>query len=512
MSQIQQLLQQPFVTYSEMIAVSAVEHPNSNAVIADDTSYTYAQLNNSMNRIAASLQRDAILPKACIAILANSSYDYLALFLGALRAGLAVAPLAPGSSPASIAAMIANAQAQYVFVDTANIALLSEVPESIRLRTILMDWSAAKNTLNQWLAPDGSQPVAVAVRADWPFNLIYSSGTTGSPKGIIQPHSMRWFHVTRAATNGYKSTSITLTATPLYSNTTLVSLFPTLALGGCVVLMKKFDALEYLVLAQRYRVTHTMLVPVQYQRLMAHPQFETFDLSAFEMKYCTSAPFSAALKADVLKRWPGGLVEYYGMTEGGGTCILFAHLHPTKLATVGQPATNHDIRLIDEQGAAVLTGQVGEVVGHSPAMMTGYHGQPTLTRQAEWFDASGKRFIRTGDIGRFDEDGFLTLVDRKKDMIISGGFNIYPSDLEAVLAQHPQVSEAAVVGEASEQWGETPIAYVVLKTNTVDGETIRQWANQQLGKVQRISRLVLIDSLPRNAIGKVLKSALRSLS
>ena len=149
------------------------------------------------------------------------------------------------------------------------------------------------------------------------------------------------------------------------------------------------------------------------------------------MKFCTSAPFAAALKADILRRWPGGLIEYYGMTEGGGTCMLLAHHFPDKLHTVGQPVPGHDIRLIDEQGQQVPVGQVGEVVGRSSAMMKGYFNQPGQTAEAQWCDADGNRFIRTGDIGRFDADGFLTLLDRRKDMIISGGFNIYPSDLEA---------------------------------------------------------------------------------
>ena len=201
--------------------------------------------------------------------------------------------------------------------------------------------------------------------------------------------------------------------------------------------MPKFDALAYLQIAARERATHTMLVPVQYQRLMARPEFDSFDLGSFRMKFCTSAPFHAELKADVLKRWPGGLTEYYGMTEGGGTCILQAHLHPTKLHTVGQPAEGHDIRLIDENGREVAKGEAGEVVGRSGAMMTGYHKQPAKTAEAEWFDPQGNRFIRTGDVGRFDADGFMVLFDRRKDMVISGGFNIYPSDLEAILRQHP---------------------------------------------------------------------------
>jgi len=274
--------------------------------------------------------------------------------------------------------------------------------------------------------------------------------------------------------------------------------------------MSKFDAAAYLQLAQSERVTHTMLVPVQYQRIMARPDFSQYDLARFHIKFSTSAPFSAALKADVLARWPGGLVEFYGMTEGGGTCILEAHLYPDKLHTVGRPAPGHDIRLIDEAGRQVPSGEAGEVVGHSPGMMQGYHNRPGQTRAAEWFDRLGKRFIRTGDIGRFDADGFLTLFDRRKDLIISGGFNIYPSDLEGILRQHPAVLEAAVVGVSSEQWGETPVAYVVLKPGqTVPAAELKQWVNGRVGKTQRLADLRYLDELPRSAIGKVLKRELR---
>jgi acyl-CoA synthetase (AMP-forming)/AMP-acid ligase II len=203
------------------------------------------------------------------------------------------------------------------------------------------------------------------------------------------------------------------------------------------------------------------------------------------------------------------------MTEGGGTCILAAHEHPNKLHTVGQPALGHDIRLIDDNGVllseqARRAGQTGEVVGHSGGMMTGYHGQPEKTREAEWFAPDGKRFIRTGDIGRFDEDGFLTLMDRKKDMVISGGFNIYPSDLEAVLREHPAVADVAVVGVPSVQWGETPVAFVVPRAGSAEpAEAVMQWLNGRVGKTQRLAALRYIDELPRSAIGKVLKRELR---
>ena len=230
------------------------------------------------------------------------------------------------------------------------------------------------------------------------------------------------------------------------------------------------------------------------------------------MKLSTSAPFAAGLKAEILRRWPGALVEFYGMTEGGGTCVLVRARTSRQAAYGGSAGPGHDIRLIDDRGREVAAGATGEVVGHSRGMMTGYHRQPEQTAAAVWFDASGKRFIRTGDIGRFDEDGFLVLLDRKKDMIISGGFNVYPSDLEAVLRRHPDVADVAVVGVASERWGETPVAFVVLRPEaSATGDELLHWTNAQMGKMERLATVKVIESLPRSPIGKVLKRELRDL-
>ena len=503
------MLELEFGVITEFIRQHARDHPARRAFIEGTRILDYATLDRLMDRVAGALQREGIKPGDAIAICASMSIAYAAVFLGALRAGVVVAPLAPGSTPASLAGMIRDARARLLFVDATTTESLNPAASG-GIPRIMLDSSEGGLTLEDWLPARGTRPAPVAIHPSWAFNIIYSSGTTGEPKGIVQPHSMRWSHVRRGRTFGYDSDSITLLSTPLYSNTTLVVLFPTLAFGGTVVLMPKFNAQAYLQLAQDQRVTHSMLVPVQYQRLMARPDFDTYDLSSFRIKFSTSAPFGAALKADVLKRWPGGLVEFYGMTEGGGTCILDAHLHPDKLHTVGRPAEGHDIRLIDEEGREVAPGEAGEVVGHSPGMMSGYHGQPEKTREAEWFDPTGKRFIRTGDIGRFDSDGFLTLFDRKKDMIISGGFNIYPSDLEAVLRGHPAVEDVAVVGVPSVEWGETPVAFVVRKSALAAlADDLLQWVNQRVGKTQRLGALHFVDELPRSAIGKVLKRELR---
>lgn len=505
------LIDTEFGLIADLIRAHAQQAPARRALVQGERQMDYAALDALMDRIASALQRDGIRPGDAIAICAGTSMEYTAIFLGALRAGVTVAPLAPGSGASSLQRMLQDAQARLVFTDAqGNEAMGPASPDAGAIARIAIDNTAPGRKLDHWLAEAGQTPAPVAVQPGWPFNIIYSSGTTGEPKGIVQSHGMRWSHVRRAANYHYSGSTVTLLSTPLYSNTTLVVLFPTLSYGGTVVLMPKFDVAGYLALAQTHRVTHTMLVPVQYQRLMAHPDFDSFDLSSFLVKFSTSAPFGAALKADVLKRWPGGLVEFYGMTEGGGTCILEAHAHPDKLHTVGQPAEGHDIRLIDDKGVEAGAGESGEVVGHSGGMMTGYHGQPEKTRDAEWFDPQGKRFIRTGDIGRFDADGFLILFDRKKDMLISGGFNVYPSDLEAILCKHPGVQEAAVVGVPSEKWGETPAAFVVRHPQqTVTAEELLEWVNSQVGKNQRLGHLQWIDELPRSAIGKVLKRELR---
>jgi acyl-CoA synthetase (AMP-forming)/AMP-acid ligase II len=501
-----------FRPIADLVREHAVETPRQPAIVdSNGASIDYGALDALMGRVAASLQRDDVGPGQTIAICGRNSVAYAALFLGALRAGVVVAPLAASVTPASFRSMVSDARARLLFVDASAadaIAGVVAAPDAPALVTL--DGEAPGTPFERWLEPPGSVPRPVDIGAELPFNIIYSSGTTGTPKGIVQPHGMRWTHVMRGGRFGYDRDTVTLLATPLYSNTTLVVFFPTIAFGGTVVLMDKFDVDRYLALAERHRVTHTMLVPVQYQRLMASPRFGNHDLSSFRMKFCTSAPFAAALKADVLARWPGGLVEFYGMTEGGGTCILAAHEHPHKLHTVGKPVEGHDIRLIDEQGRELPRGATGELVGHSAGMMAGYHGQPERTAEAEWFDASGKRFIRTGDVGRFDDDGFLTLVDRRKDMIISGGFNLYPSDLEAVLRGHPAVADAAVVGVPSERWGETPAAWVVChEGEAIDVEALRAWANERLGKTQRIAFVHVVGELPRSAIGKVLKRELR---
>jgi long-chain acyl-CoA synthetase len=502
-------LDQEFGLVADLVKITARDLPDRTAFACEGARQSYAETVKLMDRVAAALQRDGVKQREAISVCASTSIEYATLFLGALSIGVVTAPLAPSSTPEQLEGMVTDSGARLLFLDATTADSLKNAGDANTIR-ISLDGSSVGKPFADWLAPDGAKPAPAKIEPADPFNIIYSSGTTGIPKGIVQSHRMRWAHVQRANAFGYDRTATTLLSTPLYSNTTLVSFFPTLAGGGTVALMKKFDAHKFLELASSLKATHAMLVPVQYHRIMTQPDFDTYDLSSFRIKFCTSAPFSGALKTDILKRWPGGLVEYYGMTEGGGSCVLVAHEFPDKVDTVGKPGEGHDIRLIDENGVEVGPGEIGEIVGFSGAVMNGYHNQPGKTREAQWVAPDGRVFIRTGDVGRFDEDGFLRLMDRRKDMIISGGFNIYPSDLESILSKHPAVQECAVVGIKSVEWGETPLAFAVLRAGaSATPDELREFANAKLGKTQRISKIEIVDVLPRSAIGKILKRELR---
>jgi long-chain acyl-CoA synthetase len=500
------LLDTDFATLPDLVRAYAAERPDDIAAADPVRRLSWSELDATMDRIATRLQADGLAKGDRTAVAGLNSVEQMAAILGTLRAGGVAGLITNSATGEQMAAMIADTGARHLFLDAAASASLEGqiVTATDRIAT---DGSDAGLSLEDWMAPAGSKPEPVDIRPEDGFNIIYSSGTTGTPKGIVHSHAMRWQHIQRGAP-AYGPKAVTILSTPLYSNTTMASFMPTVGSGGQVVLMKKFDAHGFLELAARERATNTMLVPVQYRRIMALEDFGDFDLSSFVMKYCTSAPFPATLKADVLQRWPGGLVEIYGMTEGGAAFILEAHQFPDKLHTVGKPAPGHIAKVIDEEGNELPQGSVGEIVGRSPAMMTGYNNRPDATKAMHWYDAEGNLFYRHGDIGRIDEDGFLTLMDRAKDMIISGGFNIFPSDLEGILLADERVVEAAVVGMPSEEWGETPVAFVVLKPGA-DAESVRADCNAKVGKTQRLSAITIVDELPRSAIGKVLKRELR---
>ncbi len=497
-------LAEPFGNFSQILSSWARELPDAPALRDEHGELTWAQLHDRIERTAARLIESGLEQGQAVAILGTSTIAYAVVFLAAVRAGGVAAPLTTSASRAQLEGMARDSGARHLFIDAAKRSELGAafLPE---LDHVPLDG------LDTWMAPPGTRAPAFEPRPDSHFNIIYSSGTTGVPKGIVHSHQMRWRQFAAIAAS-YHAADLpvrSLASTPLYSNTTMVAFLAPLLAGGMVRIMGKFDAGKWLEHAAADRTTLTMLVPVQYQRLMEAPQLDTADLSAMALKYCTSAPFSADLKRQVLARMPGGLVEIYSMTEGGVVCLLPCHEFPDKLHTVGRPAPGSELRVLDDADREVPPGTAGNLVGRSATMMAGYKNRPDQTREGYWTDPeTGATWQRMGDIGRVDADGFVELVGRAKDMIISGGFNIFPSDLEAELEKEPGVAEAAVVGVPSARWGETPVGFVRL-SGGVTPEAVLAAVNARLGKTQRLAALHAVDELPRSHIGKLLKTDLR---
>ncbi len=336
---------------------------------------------------------------------------------------------------------------------------------------------------------------------------MYSSGTTGTPKGIALTYGIRARYCTLFA-SVWRMTpeSIVLHAGSLVFNGAFVTMLPAMFLGATFVLVRQFDPDTVIRTIERERVTHIMMVPSQIIALLNAPQFDPRRLASLQMLGSVGAPLHREHRDRLIDALPGRGYELYGLTEGFIT-ILDRDDFARKRDAVGVPLAFSDMRIVTDTGDDAEPGQVGEIVGRSPLLMPGYFKRPDLTAKAI---VDGWLF--TGDLGFVDEEGFLHLVDRQKDMIISGSVNVYPRDIEEVIVSHPAVKEAAVFGVPHDRWGEVPMAAVILRGGApVTGDVLKAWVNERVGaKYQRVAGVAIVDDFPRSTAGKTLKRILRA--
>jgi acyl-CoA synthetase (AMP-forming)/AMP-acid ligase II len=354
------------------------------------------------------------------------------------------------------------------------------------------------------LAAASAQDPGIVVRDDDPHIIRFSSGTTGKPKGILHTVAGWRAVATEMALVLPKlgDTDKYLAAGPL-AHAALLPLFGTLAAGGCVVVMPAFDPARFIDIVQQERCTITLLVPTMIQMITALPQALTADLSSLRAVFYGAAPISERTLADGRAVWGDIMYQMYGQSEAVPLTVLTPQDHAGgRLRSAGRPTPNAGIRIVDPRGDDLPPGRVGEIAARTPTAMAAIWGDEKATRERLLADGG----VLTRDMGYLDDDGFLYLADRKEDMIISGGYNIWPAELENALASHPAVAEVAVVGVPHEKWGETPRAVVVLRPgHQADEQQLIDWSRDKVGAVKRVTSVEFTDALPKSAVGKVLR-------
>jgi long-chain acyl-CoA synthetase len=485
--------------------------PNQLAVVFQDKRLTHLEFNKSINRLANALLALGIQKGDKVATVLPNSLEQLEVYWACAKIGAVVVPLSILLRGKAIATLLRDSDsvmliANSSFVETID-AIKPELPAIAHDRYLLIDGSrTGYRDYHALKAAASEQEPGVEVYEDDPFNIMYSSGTTGLPKGIVHTHKIRAAYGTSFAAC-YRMTpeSFTMHAGAIVFNGAFVDMMPTVFVGATYMLLPQFEPVSYIDTIEKEKVTHVMMVPAQIIAVLNAPNFSPKKLQSLEMILSLGAPLHREHKERLNKHLPGRFYELYGLTEGFVT-VLDKYDYPSKPDSVGVPPQFFEMKILDEKGKELPPGEVGEICGNGPILMPGYYKRPDLTKAAV---VDG--WLHSGDLGYVDEDGFLYLVDRKKDMIISGGVNVYPRDIEEIVVQHPAVREAAVFGIPDDRWGETPVAAVVLSApGAVTDETLKTWINDRVeAKFQRVSQVIIMDDFPRNVAGKTLKREMR---
>lgn len=483
------------------------------AVVAGAERWTWSEFTAQAHRFAHGLRSRGVAEGDRVGLLMSNGLPMVQSIFGVIASGAVVVPLNIAVSDEAATVMLADAGVTAVIASDELADRLGTVADSLAQTTIRFCPSARSGWVN-FAALCDQQPSTLPVLTidgDSLINIIYSSGTTGTPKGIAHDHRGRrdWAYDLSVALR-YHGGARTLLTIGLYSNISWVSMIATLLAGGCIFVESKFNEHSFIDRVKEHQITHTAMVPIQFQRVIeAATLRENADFSSMQAMMSCGSPMREALKKDIFAHFPCGVIELYGLTEGIITTLEPEHAEG-RWSSVGRPIIGTDICIVGDDDRHLGANEAGEIVSRGRIAMPGYFRRDDANAEATYVDGAGKIWLRSGDIGYVDDDGFLYIVDRKKDMILSGGQNIYPQDIEAVLAQHPDIVDVAVVGLSSEKWGETPVALAVFRDKSrIDIEAVKAWVNERVGKQQRLTDVIPIEELPRNPNGKILKRELR---
>lgn len=489
----------------------ATYRPDHLAFVFEDTRLTYRELSQQVNRLANGLLGMGVKPGEKIATILPNSVEMVLLYWAVAQTGMVVVPLSPMLRGKGLANLLHDSDAVLVVTTQEMTEHLAPIRDDLtniaddRYFLIDAEDEPGYQPFNRLLA-DETPPPLIEVNDDTLYNIIYSSGTTGQPKGIMHTHYVRGMYCQGfAAAYRIQPESVVLHTGSLVFNGAFLTFMPAFFQGATYILHPYFDAGKLLETVEREQVTHVKLVPSQIIAMLNHPNFDPKKLESLEMVGTVGAPLHMEHKRRLMDALPGRFYELYGLTEGFVT-ILDKTMAAAKPESVGAPPPLYEMRICDQEGNTLPAGQVGEIVGRGPILMAGYYKRPDLTQ-----NAIRAGWLYSGDLGYMDADGYLYLVDRKKDLIISGGVNVYPRDIEEIAVQHPNVLEAAVFGVPDDKWGESPVAAVILdRPDAITAEALRDWINERVeARYQKVREVIFREAFPRSVAGKTLKRVMR---
>lgn len=481
--------------------------PDHEAFVFLNQRQTYKQFGNEVDQMSAAMSAAGIKKGDKVATILPNTAELWQCYWACAQIGAIVVPLSPLMRDEGLVNLLNGSDVTLVLTKASFILHLEPVlPRLTHLNRKLI-WTtdsivSGYDSLQTMKDCIGSSSLPhIDIDENDIYNIIYSSGTTGQPKGIMLTHRIRAMYMTLFA-NAFRITpeSVVMHSGSIIFNGSFLTIMPVMYQGATFVLMPEFNVADTLAILIKEKVTHTILVPSQIIQMLECPDFNSTQLPHLEMILTVGAPLDKKYKGELEERLPGLFYELYGLTEGFVT-ILDKTEAVKKMGSVGKPPQFSEMKIVNEQGEQVSTGEVGEIVGKGPLLMKGYYKDEMRTAEA-----IKDGWLYTGDLGYVDEDGFLFLAGRKKDLIISGGVNVYPTDIESIIVKHPDVLEAAVFGVPDTKWGEAPVAAVVMRNETISASELKEWINERLHvRYQKLSDVIYLKEFPRNVAGKVLK-------